>query len=227
MVQLILIFVLFSCTLFSYFLNRLLVKSVTNPGVSAKMQDSDARWAAKTKPTVGGLSFYITFILAALVLFVSNAGISDFSHEFLGLVIVSTLGFLLGLQDDAYSTRPLLKLSGQILCGVIMVFFGVQINLFHVPVIDAFLTVFWVVGIMNAVNLLDNMDGVTGSISLIIVATVVVLMATFGVQNSPMFYSLVAVGGAIFGFLFLNWIPSKLYMGDTGSQFLGTLTRAH
>jgi UDP-GlcNAc:undecaprenyl-phosphate/decaprenyl-phosphate GlcNAc-1-phosphate transferase len=135
--------------------------------------------------------------------------------------LVSALGFLVGLADDAYTTKPFLKFVGQFLCGVILIAFGVYIDLFGVPVLDYLLTIFWVVGIMNSINMLDNMDGITGGVSLGIFGTAVALMAVLGQTDGPLFWLGLVMVGALLGYLFLNWNPSKLFMGDTGSQFLG------
>lgn len=199
------------------------------------------RWR-QAKPTVGGISFFITFILAALTyaIYFSAKGAQPepgvemaspfaINKEFFALLGVTTLGFLIGLSDDAYNTRPLLKLSGQIACGFILIAGGVTINVFpeNLEVFNWFLTLFWVVGIMNSVNLLDNMDGVTATVSLTIVGTtLLVLFVLLSGGNPPQdlgFYGviLLAVAGAYIGFLFLNWNPSKLFMGDTGSMFIG------
>jgi UDP-GlcNAc:undecaprenyl-phosphate GlcNAc-1-phosphate transferase len=80
----------------------------------------------------------------------------------------------------------------------------------------------WVVGLMNSINMLDNMDGVTGAISAFIVAGLIVVILVSG-HKTPDFYLLALTGvlGALIGFLKFNWTPSKIFMGDTGSQFLG------
>ncbi|HHG84324.1 MAG TPA: hypothetical protein ENJ82_06200, partial [Bacteroidetes bacterium] len=112
------------------------------------------RWASTTKPTVGGISFFVAFILAALAFFITYGLSPNSDGGFLGLVVVVTLGFFIGLQDDAYNTRPLLKFLGQVTCAVIMIIYDVHINLFDIALLDYFLTIFWVVGIMNSINLL-------------------------------------------------------------------------
>jgi UDP-GlcNAc:undecaprenyl-phosphate/decaprenyl-phosphate GlcNAc-1-phosphate transferase len=183
------------------------------------------RWASTTKPLIGGLSFYITFLLAALVYFITQRptdALIDGSMVMLGMI---TLGFLVGLHDDAYNTRPLLKFSGQLGCAFILIAADMHIQLFHFWPLDYLLTIFWVVGIMNSVNLLDNMDGVTGTVSLTIILATILRMAVFpgGMEANPMLFVLIATVGALVGFLILNWHPSKIYMGDTGSQFLGAL----
>lgn len=202
-----------------------MLRYAQNQGLKGQREDKAIRWATTSKPTIGGISFFITFILAALVYFITQRTDPDFVSEFLGLVTVATLGFFIGLQDDAYNTRPLLKLMGQITCGVILIIFGTHIDLTGIHAIDYTLTVFWVVGIMNSVNLLDNMDAVTGTVSLTICATTLLLMFIFpiGPALNPFFFTLLALVGAIGGFLVLNWNPSRIYMGDTGSQFLGAL----
>ncbi len=209
--------------IFSVTLNSLLLRFSRTLGIHDEASGTIIRWGSTSKPTIGGISFYITFILSSLVLFVMNGSNTEFSSDFMALLIVSTLGFFIGLQDDAYNTRPLLKLFGQIMCGVIMILFGVAIDLTGIEAIDYFLTIFWVVGIMNSINLLDNMDGVTGTVSLMIVITILILFTLFGMGFGPFYFTLVSVAGAILGFLVFNWHPSRIYMGDTGSQFLGAL----
>lgn len=216
--------VLLICSaLFSYLLNKILHTYST--GKETQLQDGEnlVRWASTTKPTVGGISFFITFILASLVFFLTQDMLSAGVTEFLALVVVVTLGFFIGLQDDAYNTRPLLKFLGQVTCAVILIIYNVHIELFQVPALDYFLTIFWVVGIMNSINLLDNMDGVTATVSLTIVGTTIMRMVLFpsGPEMNPFLFALIAAAGGFVGFLLLNWHPSKIYMGDTGSQFLG------
>lgn len=183
------------------------------------------RWASTTKPTVGGFSFYITFLLSGMVyLIVSGKGLLV-EKEFAVTLGIVTLGFFVGLHDDAYETKPLIKFLGQVACGVILILFGMHIRLFDFWPVDYFLTIFWVVGIMNSINLLDNMDGVTGIVSLTIVATTIMRLVVFGFDsgNNAFLFTMIAAIGSFVGFLILNLKPSKIYMGDTGSQFLGAL----
>lgn len=207
---------------FSFLLNKILLRHSIKLGTGDNPED--VRWRS-SKPTIGGISFYITFILAALVFFIIQGSKVGFPSEFLALLTITTIGFFLGLSDDAYNTRPRLKLMMQIACAVVLIYFGVFIRLFGTPFLDYPITVFWVVGIMNSVNLLDNMDGVTGTVSMVILAVAVGLMTQVNYlsQSHPVFYTLLASIGALAGFLILNWNPSKIFMGDTGSQFLGAL----
>lgn len=165
-------------------------------------------------------------MLASLVFFLTQSVEFDQVTEFFGLIVAVTLGFFIGLQDDAYNTRPFLKFLGQVTCGIVLIIFNTYIDLFGIKALDYALTVFWVVGIMNSINLLDNMDGVTGTVSLVICIISILLISLFNgganaVALNPFFFTMLALSGSFIGFLVLNWKPSKIYMGDTGSQFLG------
>jgi UDP-GlcNAc:undecaprenyl-phosphate GlcNAc-1-phosphate transferase len=150
-----------------------------------------------------------------------SADEGPFMKHLIGLMVASSLGFLLGLADDAYNTNPLVKFIGQFTCANILITTGYIIQLTPFQEINYFFTVIWIIGLMNSINMLDNMDGVTASVSAcILIAAVVLILSDSSVSNA---YLIIILGllGAIIGFLFFNWHPSKMYMGDTGSQFLG------
>ncbi len=215
-------FLLIASGLFSFTVNKILYKFSRKLRAYSQRNENGARWAT-SKPTIGGISFFMTFVLASLGFYMTQDIGGEQAKEFLGLFIVVTLGFLIGLQDDAYNTRPLLKFMGQVICAVILIIFGIHINLTGVSGLDYFLTVFWVVGIMNSINLLDNMDGVTATVSLTICTSTLVLMGLHqvGSEFNLLLFTMIALIGSFLGFLMMNWKPSKIYMGDTGSQFLG------
>ena len=129
----------------------------------------------------------------------------------------------MGLADDAYNTKPLLKFSVQVLCAIILIATGTYIHLFGNIYLDYFITLAWVVGIMNSINMLDNMDGVATLVSIIIIGTG--LSIQYLNHDFDHIYILILSGvmGALIGFLFFNWHPSRMFMGDTGSQFLGLI----
>ena len=132
----------------------------------------------------------------------------------------------MGLFDDAYNTKPLIKFLTQFLCGVILILTGTTINLFNTPFIDYPLTVLWIVGMMNSINMLDNMDGITATVSLFIVTAILSQNLIAGSFADPVNLLLIGIVSAIAGFLVYNWPPSRMYMGDTGSQFLGLVLAA-
>lgn len=208
--------------------NTLLLRFSKTLGIRNK-NDVVVRWSNESKPSLGGVSFYIVFLFSLLgyaIIFSDGPGIFQ-NKAFVGLIGAGSIAFLMGLADDAYNTKPLLKLLVQISCGVILVFTGTNIELFHSFVPDAIITVIWVVVVMNSLNMLDNMDGITGTTVLFILISA--LMANWiliGFNANIWSIVLVSVIGAIIGFLTMNIHPSKLFMGDAGSQFIG-LFAAH
>lgn len=219
----VLIFLL--ATAFSIILNNILLRFSTNFGVASRQSQNIIRWASTSKPTTGGISFYITFLLGSTLLLILKPELAFNSPEYLALFLSATLAFLIGFADDAYGTHPWLKLAGQICCGIILVYFGIYIRFFSLMdpsllMADYLLTVFWVVGLMNSLNMLDNMDGVTGTVALTILV-ISMGLAVYSGGLSYLFYIYVAISGSFIGFLFFNWKPAKIYMGDTGSMFIG------
>jgi len=213
------LFIVFSGSL-ALLIYALLLKFSSNLG--NRNQGNLIRWSATVKPSVGGIGFFIVF-LTSLVFSLIMSPNSIVKPELLGLSGSVTLGFLIGLADDAYNTKPWLKFLGQFLCGIILTSSGLQIHLFNIYYLDSLLTVLWIVGIMNSLNMLDNMDGITGSVSFITLLGLAGLMtvhSNFG--SNALFFPLIAgVAAALLAFLYYNWSPSKMFMGDTGSMFLG------
>lgn len=213
----------FICSIvLAFLLNALFLRFTRTMGVRANPEM--VRWSSTSKPAVGGISFYVMFLLsvACYAVFFPYSFI-PLNKELLGILGAATLAFLVGLADDAYNTKPLLKLLAQITCGLILLATGQSITWFHNELLNGILTVVWVVAIMNSINLLDNMDAITATVSLFII-----LESLITIYISHDFYNvhvimLLGVLGALGGFLFYNWHPSKLYMGDTGSQFLGII----
>ncbi|MFM9051145.1 MAG: MraY family glycosyltransferase, partial [Bacteroidota bacterium] len=145
---------------------------------------------------------------------------------FIGILLATMLGFLLGLADDAYNTRPFLKLMTQITCGIILMSTGTKISLSYLEPVNYIITIFWVVGMMNSLNMLDNMDAITTTVSISIILSALTMMIFGKDLSSVYFMILTGVMGALIGFLYFNWHPSKMYMGDTGSQFIGVFLAA-
>lgn len=209
---------------FSTLINGLFLRFSKTLGIRQNQTQNIIRWASTTKPSVGGFSFYIVFLFSFTAFTFISFDKSDlFNRQLIGLLLASSIGFLIGLADDAYNTNPILKFLGQLMCAVILIISGVIINITDYYAINALFTIFWVIGIMNSINMLDNMDGITATISGIILLTCLSVQIIQG--NFLSIYSLIIIGvvGSIGGFMIFNFHPSKLYMGDTGSQFLGVL----
>lgn len=205
----------------SVIINAFFLRFSKNLGIRNK-NDLEIRWSNVSKPSLGGISFYITYLMG-FMFYAIIFGQSDVFHnkELLGFFFSISLAFLLGLSDDAYDTKPLIKLGAQIMCGVLLIFTGTQIQLFEWDILNKVLTVFWVVAIMNSINMLDNMDGISTIAAIFIILTIIGISLPFDLLDNVDFFMLIAVLGALVGFLTFNWNPSKMFMGDTGSQFLG------
>ena len=206
--------------------NQLLLKFSESLGIRNK-NDVVVRWSNQSKPSLGGVSFFVVFIFSTFgyLMMSDDSNIfhnARYGYEFAGLFIAGSLAFLMGLADDAYNTRPFAKLFVQIACGVILLLTGTLIHVTHNDYIDAFLTVLWVVVVMNSLNMLDNMDGITGTTVVFILLSCLFSHWFFNGFNSDIWsLSLLAVLGALLGFLRYNIHPSRLFMGDAGSQFIG------
>jgi UDP-GlcNAc:undecaprenyl-phosphate/decaprenyl-phosphate GlcNAc-1-phosphate transferase len=213
-------------SVFAILLNGLFLNFIKNLGIRNN-DEKTIRWSAQAKPAIGGISFFIIFLLSISAYSFLFPNINIFQNiKFLGIIVSTTLAFLLGLADDAYNTKPFLKFSIQILCGVILVLTGSYINFFESIYLNGFLTVFWVIGVMNSINMLDNMDAITTVVSKAIFLAILII--SFSFKPATDVFNIICVGGAasMFGFLFYNWNPAKIYMGDTGSMFLGCLLAA-
>lgn len=205
----------------SFVINGLLLRFSRTLGIRNK-NDIYVRWSNQSKPSLGGISFYIVFVFSAIFYSILYDELIFHNREYVGLLGAASIAFLMGLADDAYNTRPLLKLLVQILCGITFVLTGSLIDLFHNFYLDATLTVVWVVLIMNSLNMLDNMDGITGTVVLFILLTCLFsnwMILDFNTNIWTL--SIISVLGALVGFLGFNIHPSKLFMGDAGSQFIG------
>lgn len=178
------------------------------------------------KPTalLGGLAIYAGFVVAALI-FV------PLDKAFIGILLGSVIIVVMGVFDDIYVLSAKLKLLIQLAAAAIPVLCGVQVDIIRVPkFIDAYgyldlgyfavpLTIIWIAGVTNAVNLLDGLDGLACGVSSISSLTLLCIALLVGEPNIA--FATAALAGACFGFLPYNFNPAKLFMGDTGALFLG------
>ncbi len=151
---------------------------------------------------------------------------NPFNIKLLGIAGACSLGFLIGLADDAYNTNPLVKLIGQFTCAFILIASGVVLPITDMDAINFIVTTIWVIGLMNSINMLDNMDGISTSISASIILGIFLFLYTKDLLANDISFLLIGVFASLLGFLLFNWNPSKMYMGDTGSMFLGVFLAA-
>jgi len=166
-------------------------------------------------PYLGGLGVYLAFLVALAVTF-------RFDQEVLGLILAGTIVLLVGLVDDFRALTPGVKFIGQLLAAGVLIKCGITIKLVFIPAwISIPLTVLWVVAVINAFNLIDIMDGLSGGVAFC--ATLPLIAVAF--INGRMMIAIVtlALAGALLGFVRFNFHPSQIYLGDTGSMFIGLM----
>ena len=182
------------------------------------------RWHKSPTPILGGVGIVLAFLVSLICTYLWDREL-DWGH--FGLLVGSLIIFGLGLYDDIKKLSPPAKLIGQILAAATVILFGYSTN-FFTPKIDnpiiaqipnLLLTFLWIVGITNAINLLDNMDGLAAGISLI---TALFLIYFFWQSEDwSLLVISVALAGSVLGFSFYNFPPASIFMGDSGSLFLG------
>ena len=193
--------------------------------------DGGRKAHARPTPTVGGVGIFVS---AAVTLGVGGLlGVSALAEtapqlgSLEALVVGATLIFLLGVVDDIRGLGPWTKLVAQLVVAAGLILAGVRIDSFGPPgqgfVVPALvgipLTMVWIVGITNSFNLLDGSDGVAAGAALFALVTVGVVSWFFG-KDAVAIISLV-IAGATLGFLFFNFPPASIFLGDSGSLFLG------
>jgi UDP-GlcNAc:undecaprenyl-phosphate GlcNAc-1-phosphate transferase len=181
------------------------------------------RWHEKITPTLGGVGIYAGFLAAVLIAVAVHA--VGGSGELFGILGGTTIVFGAGLADDLWSLPPLAKLAAQVGAAAALLGSGLRVEVVHNGVLAAFLGVLWLVGITNAFNLLDNMDGLAGTLAVIAAAFFTYDALRIHEEHILLVVSL-AIGLAALGFLPFNFRPRKpaaIFMGDSGSQVLGFL----
>lgn len=216
------------------FLIALFVALIVTPAVivlAAKTGAMDAPDARKVHkgpmPRIGGLAIYCGFMVAILAMLNFAELTQEVANGVIGLLLGGTLIVIIGLIDDYKNLPAKVKLLGQILAACVVVYFDVRIDVITDPFGDylyleylaAPATVFWIVGLTNTVNLIDGLDGLAAGVSTIASVTIMLVALQEDVMIVALFTA--ALAGAALGFLRYNFNPAKIFMGDTGSMFLG------
>lgn len=208
------------CFVFSLLINYILLRFAQTLGMRNR-DEEQIRWNPDSRPSLGGISFYVVFLFAFIFTIILPHRSSGFNIQVIGLLMSATLAFLMGLADDAFNTQPLLKFLTQIFCGLIVIFSGHSVMIFENIFVNYFITILWVVGMMNSINMIDNMDGISSIVS--VLACFFMVTVNISLFQASSYATILNLGvlGALCGFLVYNFHPSKMFMGDTGSQFLG------
>jgi UDP-GlcNAc:undecaprenyl-phosphate GlcNAc-1-phosphate transferase len=171
------------------------------------------RWHSRAAASMGEIAIYLAFAIGCFIF------APDLSRAY-PILIAATLLFISGIIDDLRQLKPYVKLVMQVVAASIVVFGGLRLPGATWTSWGAdFLTIFWLVAITNAINLLDNMDGLAGGISLIACAFLAISFLVNG-QTADAALPLI-LAGAVAGFLWFNFNPASIFMGDCGSMFLG------
>ena len=180
----------------------------------------DTRWHKKETALLGGVAIFASMIPAWLLMsFV--LGWNGFGRPYLPLILCASGMFVLGLVDDLVNMDPQHKLAGQIVLASILIFFGFGLEWTSYRAVNLFLSILWIVGITNAFNLLDNMDGLSAGVAFI-AGIFTFLLHYLGTAPSEAVLLLTATYlGALLGFLIYNFNPASIFMGDAGSLFIG------
>ena len=199
---------------------------------------NDRRVNKKPMPRLGGLAVIAGFVVSIIYLFITTSiegKLNLFGEEnyylkmigfFLGALILGLVCYL----DDVKGVPSWVKLTAQIIASIIVVACGVKIENISIPftegkiimgdIFSYILTVCWIVGITNAINLIDGLDGLSSGVTLI---SCLSLLMVFALNGSPLIaiVLITALAGALVGFLPFNFSPAKTFIGDTGSNFMG------
>lgn len=182
----------------------------------------------KPIPRIGGVGIYLAFTISIILVTVVSHFDAETLREIFGLVLAGSLMFLVGIIDDYKNLPAKVKLLGQILAAAVLVVgFDVRVDFVTDPLGDYIYlewlaipaTLFWLVGLTNTVNLIDGLDGLAAGVSALAATTIFLVAMEQHYFLITIFTA--ALAGSAFGFLFYNTNPARIFMGDSGSLFLG------
>jgi UDP-GlcNAc:undecaprenyl-phosphate GlcNAc-1-phosphate transferase len=179
-------------------------------GIVAKPKTD--RWHKKPTAMLGGIAIWLSVVIS-VQFFIPHTVYSWV------LLRASTFLFVVGLVDDIVHIKPYQKLIGQILGSAYVIYYGLALPWTSSAVVNMALAIFWLIGITNAINLLDNMDGLASGIA--IIAAGFLALSFVNTNQHVEALMMVAFAGALLGFLIYNSNPASIFMGDCGSMFVG------
>lgn len=214
------------------FFSTPLVRKIAFKIGAVDIPKDERRMHDKPLARLGGLAIFIGFIVSVLYIIIVDyidTGTMALDSRFQCLLVGSFIIISIGIIDDARPLRPWIKLVFQIIAAFIVVLSGTRIEEITNPFspigmtflgfLSVPLTVIWIVGITNAINFIDGLDGLAAGVSSI--ALLSLLFISIFEQQFGVVYIIAALAGATLGFLPFNFNPAKIFMGDTGSNFLG------
>jgi UDP-GlcNAc:undecaprenyl-phosphate/decaprenyl-phosphate GlcNAc-1-phosphate transferase len=195
----------------------------------------ERRMHDQPKPRIGGIAVYLGFAFAlfsALGYLIKNKQFGDLAnlHDVIGLIFGGTLILMVGIWDDVMGMSPRAKLFAQSVVAAMSMLYGFQITFITNPLhhnqtiyfpvwLSLLITLVWYVGMMNAINFIDGLDGLLSGLTVISAASLIVI--DFNRGHAEIALVLAALAGAALGFLRYNWNPAKIILGDSGALFIG------
>ena len=171
----------------------------------------------KPTPYLGGVAIYLAFMLSLVCVMVIRRSVES---KLLGLIVGGTIICGLGVLDDYRRLSVWTKLFGQLVAAVVLVISGLRLEIVYLSFpLNVALSILWIVGITNALNLIDIMDGLAASVAFVASATFFFIAVPTGDLLTAVVSA--ALAGACIGFVGYNWHPASIFMGDAGSLFLG------
>lgn len=171
-------------------------------------------------PKLGGLAIAFSFSVAAVVLLLI-LGRADVAGSAVAFLVPALVAAFVGYVDDARTVQPVPRLLFQAGVGVLAWVLGTRVEVFGVGWLDLILTVLWFMVLINGINLLDNSDGLAAATVLTTALGASVIAALFGQEIIVLLAA--ALVGVCLGYLWHNWYPARVYMGDAGAYFLGAM----
>ncbi|MEW8987443.1 MAG: MraY family glycosyltransferase, partial [Bacillus sp. (in: firmicutes)] len=213
------LFILLSCLLSSILFTPVVRKLAFKIGATDR--PSQRKVHQRVMPRLGGLAIYISFIIGILLF-------KPIGHYSIYILMGSVFIVITGFLDDVLELSARYKLIGQLLAAfTVVIVGGIQVNVINLPfggqfelgVLSIPLTILWIVGITNAINLIDGLDGLAAGVCCIALVTISWMAFTMG-DLYVLMIGLIVLGSTL-GFLLYNFHPAKIFMGDTGALFLG------
>src|SRR6267142_6225321 len=205
------------------------------------------RWLAETRdkrglqpagiPRLGGIAVYVSLLIGLVPLVLLHnlftQSLKDGNSHPFRILIPASLTLLLGIVDDIWGLKALQKFAGLVVIALVFYAMGGRVELFSVPLVGSIhlpwiagllITVIWIVGIANAFNLLDGIDGLAAGAA---VFSSLVIMAISLMQGRPLVIAIsLALSGALIGFLRYNFNPASIFLGDSGALLIGFMLAA-
>jgi len=189
---------------------------------------TEDRWHSKPTALMGGIAIYVG--MAIPLFFIADFGsigayfsnlqtVSDRPSVPAVVWICGTFLFAVGLIDDVINIKPQSKLVAQILVAAFVTFLGFRLHWFNSLTMDTMVTIFWFVGICNALNLIDNMDGLCTGVAVVALISLAIVLGSLAFEGT---WTALVLAGSLAAFLIFNFKPASIFMGDSGSLLIGS-----